>query len=76
MAQSVKHPTLDFSSCHDVIVGEFEPHIGLCTNSMEPVGILSLSSYLSSASPLALSLFLKINALKKKKEDVAMSCTA
>ena len=28
MAQSVKHPTLDFGSGHDLTVHEFEPHIG------------------------------------------------
>ena len=36
MAQSVKHPTLDFSSGHDLAVGEFEPHSGLCDDSAEP----------------------------------------
>ena len=36
-AQSVKHPTLDLSSGHGVLVLEFEPHILLCTDSVEPV---------------------------------------
>ena len=36
MAQSVKHPTLDFSSGHDLTVPEFEPHVGLHADSAEP----------------------------------------
>ena len=36
MAQFVKHPTLDFSSGHDVTVCGSEPHFGLCADSMEP----------------------------------------
>ena len=36
MAQSVKHPTLDFGSGHDLMVCEIEPRIGLCTDSIEP----------------------------------------
>ena len=29
VAQSVKRPTLDFGSGHDLLVHEFKPHIGL-----------------------------------------------
>ena len=36
MAQSVKHQTLDFGSDHDLMVGGFEPHIGLCADGVEP----------------------------------------
>ena len=36
VAQSVKRPTLGFSSGHDLTVCEFEPHIGLCDDSTEP----------------------------------------
>ena len=36
VAQLVKHLTLDFSSDHDLTVHEFEPHVGLLTDSMEP----------------------------------------
>ena len=36
VAQSVGRLTLDFSSGHDRMVLEIEPHIGLCTNSAEP----------------------------------------
>ena len=53
LAQSVKHPTLDFGSCHDLTVREFEPCIGLCTDSTGPAWD-SLSPSLS-----------KINKLKK-----------
>ena len=35
MAQTVKCPTLDFGSGHDLIVRGFEPHVGLCTDSEE-----------------------------------------
>ena len=36
MAQSVKHLTLDLGSDHDLMVCEFEPHIGLCADGAEP----------------------------------------
>ena len=36
MAQSVKHLTLDIGSAHDLTVCETEPHVGLCSDSMEP----------------------------------------
>ena len=35
-AQLVTHPTLGFSSGLDLMVYEFEPHIGLCADSVEP----------------------------------------
>ena len=35
-AQSVKRPTLDFDSGHDLMVRGFEPHVGLCTDGVEP----------------------------------------
>ena len=71
MAQSVKHPTPDFSSGHDLTVRGFEPCISLCTNSAEPAWD-SLSPSLSAPPLLALfahawltlSLSLKINKLK------------
>ena len=62
MAQSVKRPTLEFSSGHDLAVGEFEPPAGLCTDDAElPWDFLTLS-----VSPLlSLSLPpLKINTLE------------
>ena len=36
MAQSVKHLTLDFDSGHDLMVGDFKPHVGLYTVREEP----------------------------------------
>ena len=35
MAQLVKCPTLDFDSGCDLTVSEFEPHVGLCADSIE-----------------------------------------
>ena len=44
VAQSVEHLTLDFSSGHDLMVCGFEPHVQLCTDSVEPAwNSLSLS---------------------------------
>ena len=36
MAQSIKHPTLDYISGHDLVVCEFRPYIGLFADSGEP----------------------------------------
>ena len=36
MAQLVTHLILDLDSGHDLEVPEFEPHAGLCADSMEP----------------------------------------
>ena len=54
MAQSVKQPTLDFGSGHDLVVREFEPRIGADSTSL--LGILSLSLCPSPACMCALSL--------------------
>ena len=52
MVQSVKHPTLDFGSGHDLRVRRIEPCVGLCADIMEPAWD-SLSPFLSlSLSPL------------------------
>ena len=52
MAQSVKCPTLDFGSGHDLTIREFEPHSRVCTDSTEPAwDSVSLSL---DPSPLAL----------------------
>ena len=65
MAQWVKHPTLELGSGHDLMVHGFQPHIGLCDDSMEPAWD-SLSPSLSAPPLLTLSLSLsKINKLKK-----------
>ena len=62
MAQSVKHPTLEFGSGHDLTAHEIEPHIELCTDSMNPAWD-SLSPSLSASPQLMhlYSLSLKIN---------------
>ena len=36
VAQSGKHPSLDFSSGHDFVVREIKPCVGLCTIGAEP----------------------------------------
>ena len=69
MAQSVKGPTLDLGSSRDLMVHEFEPHIGLCIDSAEPAWD-SLSPALSFPAPSPLVLHsLKINKLKKKNRE-------
>ena len=67
MAWSAKHPTLDFSSGHDLTVREFEPRIRLCANNAEPARD-SLSPSLSDPPLLALCISLKINENKLKKK--------
>ena len=57
VAQLVKRQTLDFSSGPDLRVHGFEPHVGLCADSMEPAW-----DSLSPPPPTcARSLSLKIN---------------
>ena len=60
MAQSVKCLTLDFSSGHDLTICEFEPHVRLSADNVEPAwDSLSLSPSLSA--PPLLVFYLKIN---------------
>ena len=47
MAQLVKRPTLDFSSGHDLTVGEVEPAWDSVSVSASPLLTLSLSQSLS-----------------------------
>ena len=54
VAQLVEHPTLDLGSGHDFMVREFEPGIGLCTDSVQLAGILSPPLLLSHARSLHL----------------------
>ena len=42
-AQSVKHPTFDLGSCHDLTDYEIEPHLRFCTDSADPCVEFSLS---------------------------------
>ena len=66
---SVRHPTLDFSSGHDLTVLELEPHVGLCTVSARSLlRILSPSLSVPTSLMLSLSFSLKINKLKKIKK--------
>ena len=72
MAPLVIHLTLDLGSGHEVTFHEFEPHVGLCTDSTEPAwDSLSVSLSLGPsptcvlARSLSLSLSLKIYKLKK-----------
>ena len=61
MAQSVKRPTLDLSSGHDLTVCGFEPCVGLCADRVGPAW-----DSLSAPPSLTHTLSLKINKLKKK----------
>ena len=63
VAQSVKHPTLDFGSGHDFTIRGFKPHIGLCADTVEPAwDSLSLSPSLSAPPLLTCShTLLRIN---------------
>ena len=78
VAQSVKHPTLDFDSGHDPTVGEFEPHIRLHADSMEPAWdpLSPPSLCLCPADALSLSLSLSQNKLKKIKETIEVTQAA
>ena len=65
VAQLVKRSILAFDSGHDLTIQGFEPHIGLCADSMEPIWD-SLSPPLPTpahtcALSLSLSLSLKIH---------------
>ena len=55
MAQLVKRLTLDLGSGHDLAVREFEPCVGLCTDSTDRAWD-SLSLSLSLPLPLSHSL--------------------
>ena len=68
VAQSVKHPTLDFASGDDFIVPEFKLCLGLHTDSVEACLGSSLCPPLSALPPgmCAFSLSLKTNKVKKK----------
>ena len=62
MAQLVMCPTLDLVSGHDLMVCEFEPHMGLCAESVEPAW-----DSLSASPLLAHSHSLKINKQYQQK---------
>ena len=56
MAQSVKRPTLDFSSGHDLMVRDFEPRLGSVLIVWSLLGILSLPLFLSVSVSVSVSL--------------------
>ena len=58
MAQSVKVPTLDFGSGLDLMVREFQSHVRLCADRVEPAWN-SLSLRPSPALSPSLSLKIK-----------------
>ena len=60
MAKSVKHPTFDFSSGHDLPVCEFKPRVRLCADTVEPAWDLSLSPSLCSSPTRAHELSLSL----------------
>ena len=68
MARLVKRLTLGFGSVHNLTVCGFEPHIGLCTDSVEPAQE-SLSLPLPFPCSHALSQNRQINLKKKKGRD-------
>ena len=73
VAQSVKHPILGFGSGHDLKVHEFKPHVGLCTDSVEPAWDLSLPLFLPLPPP---TFSLSENKLKKKENTPSCSQTS
>ena len=66
MAQSVKRPTLDLGSGHNVTVHEFEPRTGLCVDSGEPV-CDAVSPVLSAPPPPPLMLMLMLSLSLSQK---------
>ena len=64
MAQSIKYLTPNFTSGHDLKVREFEPHIGLCTDSA-----VQAQDVVSLPLPHSCTLTLKINLRKKTSEN-------
>ena len=75
MAQSVKHPTPEFGSGHDLTVDEMEPCIRLSAQrawlGFSPLP-LSLPLLCSHSVSVSLS---KINVKKKKKNVNGSQCT-
>ena len=67
MAQSVKHPTLDFGSGHDLMVHEFKPRVGFSAESTEPAWD-SLSLSLAAPLPLMCVLALCLSRCVNLKE--------
>ena len=79
MAQLVKGPTLDLRLGHDLTVGEFYPHVGICTDGVGAcLGFYSVPP--SPAPPPHVvahtrPLSLKINKTQKKKKKAVTEYT-
>ena len=56
VAQFVERPTLNFSSGHDLTVGEFEPCVRLCADSSDPGASFGFCVSLSLSAPPPLML--------------------
>ena len=69
VAQLLEHLTLDFGSGHDFMVHETEPHIELCTDSVEPAWD-SLSVPLPNLCLHSLSLSKKISKHLKNHKRI------
>ena len=67
VAPSIKHPTLDFGSDHDLMVCGIELHVRLCADSVE-LAWDSLSPSLCSSRLRMCSLPLKINVKRNKEQ--------
>ena len=68
VAQLVKRLTLDFGSGHVLAVGGFETPTRLCSESMDPARILSVSLSLQLSCLIDLSLSLSLSlSLKIEK---------
>ena len=61
VAQLDKYLTLDLGSGHDLLVCEFEPHVGLCADSTEAPARDSLSPSLSAIPLLMCALSLALS---------------
>ena len=75
VAQWVKCPTLDLGSGHELTVGQIEPWVKLCTDSVEPAwDFLSPSLYAHPppALPLAHSRSLSLSQNKHYKKKMSV----
>ena len=70
LAQSVKHPTLDISSGHDLMVCEIEPHIEPCWQHGAFLGFSA-----SFSVPLPLTRSLSLSQKFKKMLFITLVCT-
>ena len=70
VAQSVEHPTLSFSSGHDVAICEFKPRFGFCTDSAQPaLDSLSAPPLLTRSLSLSQNKYINCKKLFKKLKN-------